>query len=146
MTLPTIAADTTAARANAEVVLAFFARVLGPTHETSAVPLFLAPTFVDHDPAAGDSGVSGVAAKLEGLWGLLPHAFYEADAVIAAGDVVAVASRLVIPASGTAAAVEVAFSDRYRVADALITEHWHVVDTAALGTALGAATGATPSS
>ena len=46
-----ISADSDAAAANARRILDFFAAVLGPAHETSAVAEFLAADFVDHDAA-----------------------------------------------------------------------------------------------
>lgn len=114
---------------DAEVVERFFARVLGPEHRTDEVATFLSPDFVDHS-ADGDPGPDGVAAKLDGLWAALPAGRYEVDQLVASDGVVAVRSRLV----GGSQPVE--FADFYRVADGLIVEHWHVVDTAALQAAL----------
>ncbi len=135
-----VVADSDAARANAEVVLEFFATVLGPSHDTGGVARFLAESFIDHDAQGDDHGLTGVTAKLDGLWSALPDASYVVDAVVAAGEHVAVRSRLVAPAAGSAPAAEVAFADTYRVVGGVISEHWHVVDTAALGALLASRT------
>ncbi len=133
---PELAADTPEARAAAALVLEFFEVVLGPAHDGDALPRFLAATFVDHDPAGDDAGLAGVGAKLAGLWSALPDGRYVPDAVVAADELVAVRSRLIAPATGSAPAISVPFADTYRVVDGLIAEHWHVVDATALGTAL----------
>jgi predicted SnoaL-like aldol condensation-catalyzing enzyme len=138
--MPDVAADTPEARANAAHVLEFFAVVLGPGHDADALPRFLAPTFVDHDPAGDDAGLAGVGAKLAGLWAALPDGRYVPDAVVAADELVAVRSRLVAPATRSTPAIAVPFADTYRVIDGLIAEHWHVVDAAALGAALASRT------
>jgi predicted SnoaL-like aldol condensation-catalyzing enzyme len=118
------------ADADAEVVARFFAEVLGSDHRTDRAAEYLAPDFVDRSAADGDTGPSGVAAKLAGLWTALPDGRYEVDQVVSAGGVVAVRSRLI----GGARPVD--FADFYRVVDGRIAEHWHVVDTAALQAAL----------
>jgi predicted SnoaL-like aldol condensation-catalyzing enzyme len=123
-----IAADTAAARAAAEVVTGFFAEVLSGPRDTAALDRFVAEDFVDHDPAGDDHGIAGVATKLAGLWTALPDGAYALDRVVAAGESVVAFSRLT-PG-------DVAFADLYRVRDGRIREHWHVVDTAALGAAL----------
>jgi len=138
--MPEVAADTSEARANAALVLEFFAVVLGPGHDSHALARFLAPTFVDHDPTGDDAGRAGVEAKLAGLWAALPDGRYVPDAVVAADELVSVRSRLVAPATASAPAMAVPFADTYRVVDGLIVEHWHVVDAAALGTALASRT------
>ena len=135
---PTIAADSDAARASADLVVDFFRVVLGPAHGTGELDHYLAESFVDHDPAGGDAGRSGVAAKLDALWSALPDACYVLDTVVAAGDLVATTARLVREESVTAPRFEVAFADRYRVLGRRIVEHWHVVDTVALAAAFGA--------
>ena len=140
MTDSPLVADSDTARANAEVVLGFFETVLGPSHGTGELTRYLDPGFLDHDAQGDDRGLTGVTAKLAGLWSALPDAVYAVDAVVAAGEHVAVRSRLVAPAAGSAPAAEVAFADTYRVADGLIVEHWHVVDTAALGALLASRT------
>ena len=116
--------------ADAELVTRFFAEVLGPEHRTDRAADYLAADFVDRSASDGDTGPSGVAAKLEGLWTVLPAGRYEVDQVVSAGGVVAVRSRLV----GGARPVD--FADFYRVSAGKIAEHWHVVDTAALQAAL----------
>lgn len=130
MSEPIIAADG-AARANADLVLAFFAEVLGGSRDAGAVDRFVGDDFVDHDPAGDDTGRDGVAAKLTGLWAALPDGAYEPHLVVASRDLVAVHSVL------RTGAGEAAFADVYRVAGGAIREHWHVVDTAALGALLG---------
>jgi predicted SnoaL-like aldol condensation-catalyzing enzyme len=125
---PEILAVEEAARSKVDVVLALFREVLSGERDVAKVDALLSPEYVDHDPAAGDDGRAGVAAKLQGMWDLLPNGSFVPEIVVAAGDVVSVRSRLV---SGSA---EVAFADVYRVRDGLICEHWHVFDTAALTT------------
>lgn len=127
-----IAADSPAARAAAEVVRAFFDRVLSGPRDVDAVHELLDPDFVDHDPAGDDSGPEGVVAKLTGLWGALPDGAYRVETLIAAGDLVA--TRSVLEARG----VSVAFADVYRVRDGHIAEHWHVVDAGDLARQLAA--------
>lgn len=145
---PLIFADSAAARANADLLAAFFAAVLGgPGHAEAET--FLAPTFRDHDPAGGDSGPDGVAAKLATLWQAFPDGRFEPLDIVAAGDRVAVRSRLIgtqtgpfgpLPASGRA--VDIAFFDLYRVAGGRIAAHWHVFDEAGLMRQLAAETAA----
>jgi predicted SnoaL-like aldol condensation-catalyzing enzyme len=131
-----LVADSDTARANAAVVVGFFETVLGPSHGTGELTRYLDPGFIDHDAQGDDRGLTGVTAKLDGLWSALPDTFYVVDAVVAAGEHVAVRSRLVAPAAGSSPAAEVAFADTYRVVGGLIAEHWHVVDTASLGALL----------
>lgn len=133
---PFIAADSIAARANVEIILDFFEIVLGAGHGTNEIGRFLSPGFIDHDPASIDSGVSGVAAKLDGLWSALPEGRYIPETVVSAGELVVVRSRLVTRSSDSAVTRGVTFADTYRVVDGLIAEHWHVVDNAALASLL----------
>ncbi|MBB3929742.1 putative ester cyclase [Kaistia hirudinis] len=140
---PSIFADSLAASANAELLAAFFASVLcGPSGE--GAERFLAAEFRDHDPAGDDTGPEGVAAKLAALWLAFPDGRFEPIEIVAAGDRVAVRSRLSgtqagpfgpLPASGRA--IDIAFFDLYRVADGWIAEHWHVFDEAGLMRQLG---------
>lgn len=116
--------------ANAKLVTDFFATVLAGQRDVAAVDRFLSPTFVDHDPAGDDAGPAGVKTKLEGLWRALPDGRYELLQIVAEGDLVAVLSRLL----GGKQPVD--FADFYRVERGRITEHWHVVDSSALGAAL----------
>ncbi len=104
--------------------------MLAGKRDVAAVDRFLSPTFVDHDPAGDDAGPAGVKAKLEGLWSALPDGRYELLQIVAEDDLVAVLSRLL----GGKQPVD--FADFYRVERGRITEHWHVVDSSALGAAL----------
>ena len=140
---PSIFADSPAASANAELLAAFFATVLCGPAGTGA-ERFLAPDFRDHDPSDADTGPEGVAAKLVTLWLAFPDGRFEPTEIVAAGDRVAVRSRLSgtqagpfgpLPASGRA--IDIAFFDLYRVADGRIAEHWHVFDEAGLMRQLG---------
>ncbi|SFS17034.1 Predicted SnoaL-like aldol condensation-catalyzing enzyme [Microbacterium sp. cf046] len=126
LSAPVIVADSAIARSNAAVVVRFFSEVLGASHETAAVDSFLDPGFVDHDPAGDDNGVAGVVAKLAALWQAVPSGRYAPSVIIAAGDLVSVLSRLEVDDKGAG------FADVYRLIDGRITEHWHVVDNAAL--------------
>lgn len=132
MAEPIVAADSPEGRVNAGVVRDFFDRVLSRSHDTAAARALLSPDFVDHDAAGPDSGIDGVAAKLDGLWSVIPDGAYRLERLIAAGDVVAAHSVL------EAAGVSVRFADLYRVQDARIVEHWHVVDADELGRQLAA--------
>ncbi|MFR9674707.1 nuclear transport factor 2 family protein [Streptomyces sp. TR06-5] len=115
-----IFADTDGATRDAELVLDFFATVLGGARDVSAVDRFLAPGFVDHD-ADGPPGRDGVAAKLRALWQQMPDgAFRPVRAVSAAGYVV-------VQSALHGGPRPVPFSDTYRVRAGRITEHWHVV-------------------
>lgn len=135
---PSIFADSPAASANAELLAAFFATVLcGPVG--AGGERFLSADFRDHDPAGDGSGPEGVAAKLAALWLAFPDGRFEPFEIVAAGDRVAVRSRLVgtqsgpfgpLPASGRV--IDIAFFDLYRVAGGRIAEHWHVFDEAGL--------------
>lgn len=129
MTVPILAVADDAKDA-AAVVLRFFTTVLAGERRTADALELLSADFVDHDPAAGDSGPGGVVAKLDGLWAALPDGCYEPHIVIAAGELVSVRSQLVAGES------RVDFADVYRVRGGRIAEHWHVVDTAALGALL----------
>lgn len=135
---PSIFADSPAASANAELLAAFFAAVLcGPIG--AGAERFLAAGFCDHDPAGDDVGAEGVAAKLAALWLAFPDGRFEPFEIVAAGDRVAIRSRLIgtqsgpfgpLPASGRV--IDIAFFDLYRVAGGRIAEHWHVFDEAGL--------------
>ncbi len=129
MSKPIIVADTDA-EASVSVVLRFFAEVLGAAHDVDVARELLAPDFIDHDPAGDDDGPEGVLTKLQGLWTALPDARFEPELVIASRDWVSVRSRL------HTATATVDFADVYRVAGSRITEHWHVVDTAAMAAAV----------
>jgi len=137
---PIIAADSDAARANAQVVLDFFEVVLGFEHNTDQIGRFVSPGFIDHDPAGADSGMGGVAAKLDGLWSALPEGRYIPETVVSAGELVVVRSRLVTRSSDSAVTRGATFADTYRVVDGFIAEHWHVVDNAALASLLASVT------
>lgn len=113
------------------VVSDFFGSVLSAAHDTASLERFLSPDFVDHSAAGSDTGPSGVTVKLDQLWAALPGGSYELQQVVSDGSWVAARSQLL----GGKEPVD--FADFYRVADGRIVEHWHVVDTAALGRALG---------
>lgn len=116
--------------AAARVITDFFGSVLSAAHDTASIDRYLSPDFVDHSAAGSDTGPSGVKEKLDQLWAALPQGSYELQQVVAAGDWVAARSTLL----GGKEPVD--FADFYKVVDGLIVEHWHVVDTAALGRAL----------
>lgn len=132
---PLVAADSPGSRANADLVVGFFQRVLSGARDVAAARDLLAPDFVDHDAAGSDSGPAGVAAKLEGLWSALPDGAYRLERLVAAGDLVSAHSVL------EARDVRVPFADLYRIRDGRIVEHWHVVDADELGRQLAARSG-----
>ena len=126
----TVAADSDAARRNAEVVQRFFDVVLTPPHDLDRIDDLIAADFVDRTPDDGDATRAGVAAKLAALFAQDPSASFALEALVAAGGRVAAFS--VLRTSGTVTR----FADLYVLRDGRIAEHRHVVEPQSGGVSL----------
>lgn len=126
----TVAADSDAARRNAEVVQRFFDVVLTPPHDLDRIDDLIADDFVDRTPDDGDTTRAGVMAKLAALFTQDPAASFALEALVAAGDGVAAFS--VLRTGGAATR----FADLYVLRDGRIAEHRHVVEPLSGGVSL----------
>ena len=103
--------------------------------------------FVEHEeqPPGLPTGKEGVKALFAMLWGAFPDLHMTVEQMIAEGELVSAfvtmkgtqrGEFMGVPASGKA--VSVPFSDLLRVQHGKVTEHWGVMDSAAMMQQLGA--------
>lgn len=132
---PTIHADSETGRRNAARVVDFFEDILATGHAVRAAD-YLSAGFVDHDSESGAGAVAaGVVARLKAMWATFPDGRFTLEAIVAAGDLVAVRSIFRGTQTGalgalapTGKTVTVSFMDFYRMAGGMLAEHWHDFD------------------
>jgi steroid delta-isomerase-like uncharacterized protein len=124
--------------ANKQLIRLFLQRI--NAGDLAVVDEFVADDFVEHEEIPGlPATKAGVRQMFEMFQAAFADAQFEADDVIADGDVVSVRARLTgthradfmgLPASGNA--INVGIADYFRVNNGILVEHWGVMDTGAL--------------
>jgi len=120
---------------NKELVRRYYERVVDE-HRLEELPLFIHPTYVDHNSDGNERGPALVSAHLEGLRRTFPDFHLRVEQMVAEGDLVATR----VTASGTHTGVwqEIAPTGSEirldginidRVEAGLIAEHWGQADT-----------------
>jgi steroid delta-isomerase-like uncharacterized protein len=124
--------------ANKQLIRVFLQRI--NAGDLAVVDELVADDFVEHEEIPGlPATKAGVRQMFEMFQAAFADAQFEADDVIADGDVVSVRARLTgthradfmgLPASGNA--INVGIADYFRVNNGILVEHWGVMDTGAL--------------
>jgi predicted ester cyclase/heme-degrading monooxygenase HmoA len=116
-------------------------------HDLDAIDRYVAPNFVDHNPAPGQApGAQGARQSFEGILRAFPDTTFRADDYIAEGDKVVVIGSLrgthrgeFMGLMATGRSINVPTIDVFRFEDGMQVERWGLVDQQAMLEQLGVA-------
>ena len=123
------------AQQNTAVVLAFLDTVVNKHEVEQAFKLYVAPQYLQHNPAVGDGKDAAMRALTRYTHELYPELRLEVKRTVAQGDLVAVHSRYIKHTADRASGKGQAVVDIFRLEHGKIVEHWDVVQEISAETA-----------
>ncbi len=123
------------AQQNTAVVLAFLDTVFNKHEVEQAFKLYVAPQYLQHNPAVGDGHVAAMRALTHYTHELYPELRLEVKRTVAQGDLVAVHSRYIKHTADRTNGKGQAVVDIFRLEHGKIVEHWDVVQETTVQTA-----------